>query len=81
MKLSKIALGATAIALVSAPIAAQADMDFARATAPVTNANELGTDTEITPAAVVAALAAIGIGVLLLVDDDDDDDDDVPISV
>lgn len=78
MRLSKLALGVTAAALVTAPIAAQADL--ARVAAPVSDASELGGDTfgDLDLAGVIVGLTALGLAVALILDDDDDDE---PISV
>ncbi|KZY55098.1 hypothetical protein A3736_11980 [Erythrobacter sp. HI0063] len=68
MLIKKLAIGTAAASLIAAPVVAQ--------TAPVTGESELGGES-ITPAFIVLAIGAIGIGVLLLTDDDDDD---APIS-
>lgn len=72
MKLHKTKLAIAAGALVAAPLAAQSAADL-RVSAPAAGVNGLGGETEIAPALIIAALAAVGIGILLLTDDDDED--------
>ena len=72
MKLNKTTMAVAAAALVAAPVAAQSATDF-RVAAPVADANELGGETEIAPAFIIIALAALGAGILILTDDDDED--------
>lgn len=72
MKIAKLALAASALGLVAAPIAAQADF---RAIAPVVGTNEMADDSAAP--IVIFGLAALAAGIFIIGDDDEDDD---PIS-
>lgn len=73
MILRKMATAATALALVSAPVAATAAEGSQRAAAPASEASEMGGS----PILAVLAAVLIGVGIYVAVDGDDDD----PISV
>ncbi|WP_230292900.1 hypothetical protein [Croceicoccus sp. Ery5] len=73
MILRKMATAATALALVSAPIAATAAEGEQRAAAPAGETSEMGGS----PILAVLAAVLIGVGIYIAVDGDDDD----PISV
>lgn len=73
MILRKMATAATALALVSAPVAATAAEGGQRAAAPASEASEMGGS----PILAVLAAVLIGVGIYVAVDGDDDD----PISV
>ena len=74
MILRKMATAATALALVSAPVAAIAAEGDQRAAAPATETSEMGGGS---PILAVLAAVLIGVGIYIAVDGDDDD----PISV
>ena len=67
MKFSKLALAAAAGSLALAPVAATAQTSYD---------DDNGSD--LVRAAIVAAIAGIGMAVLILTDDDDDD---APVSI
>ncbi|WP_230278919.1 hypothetical protein [Croceicoccus sp. Ery15] len=73
MILRKMATAATALALVSAPIAASAAQGEQRAAAPAEEASEMGGS----PILAVLAAVLVGVGIYIAVDGDDDD----PISL
>ena len=75
MKLKSLGMEAAAVAMATAPLAAQATVS-ARS-APVGESSEMG--GEVAPIFIIGALAAAGM-IALIVSDDDDDDDDVPVS-
>ncbi len=74
MILRKMATAATALALVSAPVAATAAQADQRAAAPAEETSEMGGGS---PILAVLAAVLIGVGIYIAVDGDDDD----PISV
>ena len=63
----KLLFAVAATGLVATPIAAQS---VSRVSAPTSEVEELGGG--IGPAAIIIAIAAIGMGILLLTDDDED---------
>lgn len=73
MILRKMATAATALALISAPVAATAAEGEQRAAAPATESSEMGGS----PILAVLAAVLIGVGIYIAVDGDDDE----PISV
>ena len=74
MILRKMATAATALALVSAPVAATAAQADQRAAAPAEETSKMGGGS---PILAVLAAVLVGVGIYIAVDGDDDD----PISV
>ncbi|MEP2236616.1 MAG: hypothetical protein ABJM58_07360 [Alteripontixanthobacter sp.] len=72
MTLKSLFLAAAAGALAVTPLAAQSTF-VDRAPTPATNTSNLGGDSEVAPAIIIALLAAAGMAALLIVEDDDNE--------